>query len=89
MAKTRLSGTRALGYPRQDRVGKRWYVVQPLTQPWHAQLNHVQAIEQILPESPGCHERAEVLMRGADQPHIDWLLRGGAHFAYFAFLYRA
>ena len=43
----------------------------PLAQRRHADLDHVEAVVQVLPEAAGLHLGAEVLVRGADDAHVD------------------
>src|SRR3712207_8763883 len=54
----------------------------PYTTLFRSQLDHVEPVVQVLPEASGGHALGEVLVRGADDAHVDRVLGGGAHLAH-------
>ena len=56
-------------------LADRRQVLAALAQRRHADLDHVQPVVQVLAEAAGLHLGAEVLVRGADDAHVDRLFR--------------
>ncbi len=57
-------------------LGEDGDLLGPLTQRRHHDLDHVQAIVEVLPEAAGRHRLLQVLVGGREHPHVD--LHGGA-----------
>lgn len=53
-------------------------VVQALTQGGQCNLDHIEAVKQILPKAAGRHLGAQVLVAGADDAHVHGQLGNGA-----------
>ena len=78
--------TAALCQPLQNGVSQNAHVLLPLAQRRHAQLDHVEPIEKVLPEPSLCHALRQVLMGGADDAHIHRFFRHRPHLADALFL---
>ena len=52
-------------------LGQRQYVFLPFAQRRYAQVEHVEPVEQILPELAALHQSGQVLLGGANDPNID------------------
>ena len=78
--------TAALCQPLQDGIGQHAHVLLPLAQRRHAQLDHIQPIEKVLPEPSLCHALRQVLVGGTDNAHIHGLFRHRPHLADALFL---
>src|SRR2546425_1223066 len=63
------------GFREQD------HVVAPLPQGWKLERDHVQPVEQILPEAPGLHGGGEIRVRRRDDADVDLAGRRGAQAA--------
>ena len=57
----------------EDCVGDRRDVLAHLSQAGHLKLDHVQAVIEVLPEVARLDERRELLVRRADDAHVDRL----------------
>ena len=73
----------------QDEPGQLRHVAATLAQRWHAQLDHVDAIEQILAELALLNQLAEVLVGGREDAHVHRNLVATADGAYRLLLDRA
>ena len=56
------------------RVGEQRDVLAAFAQRRHAQLDHVQAVVEVLAELARLDQRGEVLVGGADDAHVDRIL---------------
>src|SRR5205807_2326726 len=72
----------------QDRGGNERDVLAALAQRRHVQLDHVETVEQVLPEAPCGHQRGEILVGGADHAHVDRVFLRRADLAHALFLDR-
>ena len=76
----------ALCQPLQDGIGQHAHVLLPLAQRRHAQLDHIEPVEKVLPEPSLCHALRQVLVGGADDAHIHRFFRHRPHLADALFL---
>ena len=51
--------------------GQQGNVISPIAKRRHMQVDHIQAVIEIIPELPGCKSCFEILIGGCDQPDID------------------
>src|SRR5207253_703025 len=73
----------------EDRARDERDVLAALAQRRHGELDDVDAIEEVLAEAPGGDQLGELLVRGADDAHVDRFFLGGADVAHALFLDRA
>jgi hypothetical protein len=73
----------------ENRAGKHRDVLGALAHRGHPQFEHVEAVEQVLPECPGGNHRGQILVAGAHDAHIHAVFLAGADLAHAAFLQRA
>ena len=66
---------------------KRRNVLRPLAQRRNTDANHIEAVHQILTESPVLDFRAQVTVGGADKPHVDFTAERFADAPDFVLLY--
>ncbi len=80
---------RARRQPREDRIGQHRDVVAPLAQRRQLQLDDVEPVEEVLAEAAAPHALRQVLVRRADDAHVDRLFDRRADLAGTLFLDRA
>ena len=75
--------------PLEDAPGQAGDVLGPLPQGRHAQLDHIDTVEEVLTKTPGVHLLLKVAVAGADDTHVHRDLLLGPDGPHVPFLDRA
>ena len=73
----------------QQRFRELWQVFEAFAQAGNLHIDHVDAVKQVVPESPRFDFNGEVFVSGAQQAHVGGLFFVGTHGPDGLFLYRA